>query len=163
MGTYTKLLALGASGVFVLVLALGVLLRCSEHADLGTYVLAPGVKVHLFVEFDWDCGDGLYYSIWKEGNEIIPTTFLNDRDRDAPLSVSTAASSDGSVLGLWAEGEADGDFPTFVLLHLPSWESWPRLRDNKWLNRYSLLLSEHRDLPVPTYFREAANQQNAEN
>ena len=73
--------------------------------------------------------------------------------------VETAASVDGSVIGLWAAGEAED---VFVLYHVPTGESWPRLRDDevsitpsareKWYSRYALLKANHPDLPLPNYF-----------
>lgn len=158
-----KALAIAATCLLALVIAFAIGLFRPDREDLGHYRLESGVEVRLFVEADWDVGDLMYYSIRRNGEEVVRTTYITNHDCKERLQVHTAASTDKSVVGLWADGT-----DVFILYHIPSRESWPQLRDDevsytpsveeKWHARYLTLRRSHPELPVPSCFREAANK-----
>ncbi len=159
-----KVLTVGAAFLLALIVEFGVWLFGPDRVDVGRYKLESGVEVHLFIEADWEVGDLLYHTVQRDGREVVRKTYLSNHDRKDTFRTYTAASADMSVVGLWAE-TAD----VFILYHIPSGESWPRLRDDevsytpevrqKWHSRYLLLRASSHALPVPSYFQEAANEQ----
>lgn len=160
MFTRLRVLAICCSCFLGLVIILHSEIFSTERVDLGHYKLASGIEVTLSVRNDLDVGDVLYYAIQKDGVEVVRTTYITNHDRSDPLRVHTTASADQAVLAFWAE-----DTDLFILYHVPSGESWPRLRDDevsyapsvvaKWHARYLVVRGNNPKLPVPMYFREA--------
>ncbi len=134
--------------------AVGVWLVGPNRVEVGRYELESGAVVHLFIQADWDVGDLLYYTITKDGAEVVRETYLTNHDRRGKLRIYTATSADRSVVGLWADRAE-----LLVLYHVPSGESWPRLRDDevpsapevleKWHSRYQALRASSQSLPAP--------------
>lgn len=154
MTTSIKSLILGVLCCLAFIGAGGMWLVGPNRVEVGRYELESGVVVRLFIQADWDAGDLLYYTVTKDGAEVVRETYLTNHDRKSKLRIYTATSADKSVVGLWADTAE-----VLVLYHLPSGESWPRLRDNEvahtpevlenWYSRYQALRANSPSLPVP--------------
>lgn len=165
MSVSRKAIFAGAILLLFPLVGLWVWLNFVLRAEFGRFAVEPGVEFRLLIEHDWDVGDTLLYEVRESGVEKVPKFYLCNHDRHRKLTILTASSKDGAVVGLWAKENATGDFPVFILFHLPSGESWPRLRSDevsydasvraKWLERYLSLRRDSPDLPAPTYFTTA--------
>ena len=147
------------------VLAVAVLLAVTvwlffrpEHEDLASYSFEPDVQIRLFAESDFDRPRTLYYEVRREGRVVSPGTMIGLAPEGiSPVGASTGSSADGSVVAVWSSSTARGLDSFVILYHLPSGESWPRLRDDetasqpavqaKWRARYALLRQRYGALP----------------
>lgn len=116
-----------------------------------------GVEIIVYEDNFWELSCPVTYEIQRNGQTLVPLTHLTSYLDQRPGDFKSAMTTDASLYAAWPNSSSKSDDVPIIVFHLPTGESWPRLRDDevsytssvqiKWRDRLAQLKRECPMLP----------------
>jgi hypothetical protein len=150
-----------AARLSLLALLLAGSAACASRDPVASYEFDNGYRIRIWWEhraiWDWDDvpEPHLYYDVTRNGQTVVPETWLNlHLGEKQDFDIATAVADGGSLVCVY---DRNAFKSLFILFDARNGESWPRLRDDeargnpaveeKWAKRYRQLLAENPGFP----------------
>lgn len=102
----------------------GLLAGCDDPKPQRAFSLPNGCVLTVFIEQDWEIGQGYYYSVSRNGRPLVPLTYVAAVEN---TDIRVVDSGEG-VVALVQNSQPD---EVIILVETPTGESWPFATGNR--------------------------------